>query len=526
MESEIFKIVLDPKSDLLLQKQVYEQLRQLILSGQLLPGVRLPPSRKLAEQIGVSRKTVVSAYDQLLAEGYVSSQTGSGTFVSDPSNARETAKTAGGGDGSHSDPERSGKDASDTRSRMIGTERRANEPTKAVPGPQSKTDSLSLYGRRLAAAEIQSPRLEHIKFPFFNWQPAFDELPLNDWGRIVSKTFRRLESPLLDYAQDPFGHMPLRAALAERLLHTRGLTCSPEQIVINCGLAQSLDLIAKLHSEEGIELLVENPSYRPIRDIFRTYGTHIRSIDVDQSGMKTERLAKLSRHNVKLVYVTPSHQFPTGAVLSLARRLELINWATECGAMLIEDDFDSEFRYRGSPIPAMKTLDKENQVLYLSSFTKVFYPSLAIAFMVLPPRLVEVYTKARWLAADQVSIQIQEALAEFMKSGQFDRHVKRMRTIYARRRRALLDAIEDHLQGTATAYGDQAGLSTMIRIKCELEDEEIIERAKARGLALASTRSSYTRNAVRGEFILGYGNMNEQQIRQGIMELRMIVTGK
>jgi len=368
--------------------------------------------------------------------------------------------------------------------------------------------------------------MEHMRFPFFNWQPAFDEIPFTEWARIVSKTFRRAEAQLVDYSSDPLGHLPLRAAIADRLLKTRGLHCQPEQIVINCGLSQSLDLVARMHAEEGTELLVENPSYRPVRDVFRTYGAQVRSIDVDQGGMKTERLAKLSKHNVKAIYVTPSHQFPTGAVLSLARRLELLKWATECGAIIIEDDFDSEFRYRGSPIPAMKTLDKEEQVIYLGSFTKVFYPSLAIAFMVLPPRLVPVYTKARWLASDQVSLQLQEALAEFISTGHLERHVKRMRTTYAHRRTALLEAIEDHLEDCATTHGDQAGLSTLIRLRCDLEDDEILQRANARGIALTSTRSSYTRNAVRGEFILGYGNLHEPQIRQGIMELRMIVKGK
>jgi GntR family transcriptional regulator/MocR family aminotransferase len=591
METDIFKLSLLPDSDVLLQTQVYVQLRDLILRGELLPGVRLPPSRKLAEVVGVSRKTIVAAYDQLLAEGYVTSQIGSGTYVSDPSsgtrstvadaNLKNPSSGSQSTEGDTNQPDQTSVNvplnrepqkpsthagqsrritdigteerrpsgafdaaslkspATDVRQtgitqakvsnepgRLLGPERRANEPARAIPTPSSNREALSLYARRLATTEPRNLRLEQMRFPFFNWQPAFDEIPLTDWARLISKTFRRLEPELLDYASDPLGHMPLREAIAERLLRTRGLSCQPEQIIVNCGLSQSLDLIARMHAEDGMELLVENPSYRPIRDVFRTYGAQVRSIDVDQGGMKTERLAKLSKHNVRAIYVTPSHQFPTGAVLSLSRRLELIKWATESGAMIIEDDFDSEFRYRGTPIPAMKTLDKEEQVIYLSSFTKVFYPSLAIAFMVIPQRLISVYAKARWLACDQASIQVQEALAEFISTGQLERHVKRMRTIYAHRRKALLEAVQDHLPGCATTHGDQAGLSTLIRIKCNLEDEEIIERANARGIAMTSTRSCYTRNAVRGEFILGYGNMNENQIRQGIIELRMIVTGR
>lgn len=521
MESDFFKLELDPDSGELLQKQVYVQLRELILNRKLLPGVRLPPSRKLADQLGISRKTVVSAYDQLLAEGYVSSQTGSGTFVSDQTGSARDA--ASGSTSSASRREETTVSARlDEHDLSI---RRVDEPAKARLAPASSKESLSHYARRIETTDLQTLRLERVRFPFFNWQPAFDEIPLADWSRIVAKSFKRQEAQLMDYSSDPLGHFPLRHAIAERLRRTRGLDCQAEQVIITCGLSQSLDLIARMHGEEGCELLVENPSYRPVRDVFRTYGAQVRSIDVDQGGMKTERLAKLSKHNVKTIYVTPSHQFPTGAVLSLARRLELLKWAAACGAIVIEDDFDSEFRYRGSPIPAMKTLDNEERVIYLSSFTKVFYPSLAIAFMVVPPRLIPLYTRARWLASDQISLQLQDALAEFISSGLLERHVKRMRTTYAHRRRTLLEAIEDHLSGCATTHGDHAGLSTLIRLRCNLDDDEILQKAGARGIAMTSTRSSYTRNSVRGEFILGYGNLAENEIRQGIMELRLIVKG-
>lgn len=549
MESDIFNLKLDPSSDVQLQKQVYLQLRELILNGKLLPGVRLPPSRKLADIIGASRKTVVSAYDQLLAEGYVSSQTGSGTFVSDPSNALSSSISASTvapsppSTGTHSTSSKDDADLENTNATSPYIDKqtsesykpfsnreipshRPDEPADAAVGPASAIEPLSLYARRIGGVDLEISRTEHTRFQFFNWQPAFDELPLVEWSRIVAKTFRRADVQLVDYAPDPLGHMPLRQTIAERLRKTRGLECRAEQIVITCGFSQSIDLVARLHSAEGTELLVENPSYRPVRDIFRTYGIQVRSIAVDQGGMRTDRLAKLSKHNVKTIYVTPSHQFPTGAVLTLARRLELLKWAADCGAVIVEDDFDSEFRFRGSPIPAMKSLDKEERVIYLSSFTKVFYPSLAIAFMVVPSRLIPLYTRARWLAADQLSIQLQEALAEFIATGMLERHVKRMRGTYAQRRKTLLEAIEDHLEGCATIYGDYAGLSVMIRLKCDMDDNEIIRRAGERGIALSSTNTSYTRNAVPGEFILGYGNLTESEIRKGIMELRLIIKGR
>ncbi len=566
METDIFNLKLDDEGPLQLQKQVYMQLRELILKGELLPGVRLPPSRKLADLLRISRKTVVSAYDQLLAEGYVTSQLGSGTYVSpnlpdqdtNQSAPEETAIDASSpkeiSEDTHNEPR--GDGTSPTRINVSRAEVAfpSPRPEKKLPPSRAETVDMDLspaesykqrdprapeeddddqglrvfsdYGRRLNNVDLMSFHMEQARFPFFNWQPAFDELPVTEWARIVSKTFRRQDAYLVDYATDPLGHMPLRKAIAERLRNTRGLDCRPEQVVITCGLSQALDMIARLHAQDGTELLVENPSYRPVRDVFRTYGAQVRSIDVDQGGLKTEKLAKLPTHSVRIVYVTPSHQFPTGVVLTLARRLELLKWATECGALLIEDDFDSEFRYRGSPIPAMKTLDKDEQVIYISSFTKVFYPSLAIAYMVVPPKLVPYYARARWLASDQVSLQLQEALAEFISSGLLERHVRRMRTTYALRRKALMEAIEDHLEDCATTHGDHAGLSTLIRLKCDMDDDEILRRARERGIALSSTRACYTRSSVVGEFILGYGNLKENEIRQGIIELRMIVKGK
>ncbi len=503
MSEEIFKIVIDGSSSLQLQKQVYKQLRELILTGTLEPGFRLPPTRVLADTLQVSRKTVVKAYDQLLAEGYVTSQTGSGTFVS---------------------PNLPGSNDFDDR-----PDHEIDTPPftslKNEPIDSKLFERLSAYGKRALSTNLLPPRMEQARFPFFSWQPAFEEIPLTEWARIVSKTFRRPDPRLIDYAADPLGHLPLRQALAERLRKTRGLECDPGQVIITCGLSQSLDLIAKLHVDEDSNVLVENPCYWPARDLFRSYGAHVRSINVDHGGMKTGSLSRLARHNFSAVYITPSHQYPTGTVLTLARRLELLNWAGVSGAIVIEDDFDSEFRYRGSPIPALKSLDKDEQVIYLSTFTKVLYPSIALAYMVVPRRLVPLYARARWLNSDQMSLQLQESLAEFIASNQLERHVKRMRQLYAQRRRALVDAVQTHLAGNATIYGDPAGLSVLLRVRSELPDDEIMSRARARGIALLSTRPCYTRNSVPGEFILGYGNLSTTAITDGIIELGDVIRG-
>lgn len=513
VESGVYKLKIDGNSPVQLQKQVYIQLRELILAGDMEPGTRLPPSRKLADRLHVSRKTIVSAYDQLIAEGYLTSQTGAGTYVSP--NIPEA-------DRYDEDPDTDiiGANQKKRNESQVKTSDIVDEP---APSSEDSLGQLSEYAKRVLAVELMPPRMDHVRFPFFSWQPAFEEIPLTEWSRVVSKTFRRTETGLIDYGSDPIGHLPLRDAIAMRLRKTRGLNCNSNQIIITSGLSQSLDLIARLHVEDGSEILVENPSYWPVRDIFRSYGAGVRSINVDQVGMKTSALSRLTRHNVRAIYVTPSHQFPTGAVLNLSRRLELLNWAKETGAIVIEDDFDSEFRYRGSPIPAMKTLDKEEQVIYLSTFTKVLYPSLAIAFMVVPQKLVPLYARTRWLMGDQTSIQLQEALAEFITSDQLKRHAKRMRHTYALRRKALVEAIEHDLSDCATIYGDPAGLSIMIRVESELADDEILRRASQRGVALTSTRRCYTRNAVQGEFILGYGNLTEEQIVAGVREFRNLL---
>ena len=322
------KIALKHDSNVDLNQQLYEELRRLILGRKLEPGHRLPPTRTLAKDLGVARKTVVSAYDQLASEGYLRSKTGAGTFVS--------------GD--------------------IQDSAQVHEPRSARSSGRwtnRKTDSLPLspYALHAASTKLLPPIERSANYTFHSWQPAFDEIPATEWARAVTRLFRSDDSRLLDYSDTPAGYPPLREAIANRLEKTRGIQCTREQVIITCGQGQCIDMVARLHIEPGSEALFENPSYPPARDIFKAYGANIRSVSVDKSGLRTSNLSRLSDHKIAVVYITPSHQYPTGAILSLPRRLELLKWAREHNAVIIEDDFDSEFRYRGQPIPALKTLD-------------------------------------------------------------------------------------------------------------------------------------------------------------------------
>ncbi len=469
-----------------LNQQLFEQLRALILARSLEPGDPLPPSRQLAKDLDISRKTVVSAYDQLISEGYLESRVGSGTFVS--LELREP-------------------DLSISRSTDD------NIDDSSVP--------LSQYGRYARSITLLSSQKEQI-FSFHSWQPAFDELPFADWNKVIARAFRSKEADHLDFSKSPGGYLPLRQAIAAKLQKTRGMKCTPAQVIITCGHSQALDMVARIHIEEGLEALFENPSWTPARDIFRAYGATIRSISVDKDGIRTSNLSRLVQHNITVVYVTPSHQFPTGAVLTLPRRLELLHWAAEQRCMIVEDDFDSEFRYRGKPIPALKTLDTGERVIYMSTFNKTLYPSLGVGYLVVPESLVEVYTRARWLSAEQISTQLQAAIADFMDSGQLDKHIRRMKSIYARRRQVLVDSLKTYLGEDATVAGDIAGLSLLVTID-DIDDEELVEEAAAEGLMLTSTKSFYTRSSRAGEFLLGYGNMPESQIDVGIKRLRSVI---
>ena len=244
---------------------------------------------------------------------------------------------------------------------------------------------------------------------------------------------------------------------------------------------------------------------------------------MDNSGLIVQELADSAQKNIRLVYVTPSHQFPTGAILSLPRRLELLNWAQQTGGLIIEDDYDSEFRYGEKPIPALQGLDKSDSVLYIGTFSKVLFPSLRIGYLVLPKSLVAIFTRAKWLSDRHLPILEQQVLADFIESGYLERHIRKMRSIYDKRRQTLVKALKKHFGKCATILGEKAGIHVMVRFKSYLSDEEIIKKAAKVGIGMMSANPHYLTNHPTGEFIFGYGDLTETQLTEGIRRLAQII---
>jgi GntR family transcriptional regulator/MocR family aminotransferase len=336
-----FAIALDPKSDLALHRQLYEAFRQLILSGQLLPKQRLPSTRALAHSLAISRTTVTQCYEQLISEGYLQAVRSSGTFV-----------------------------CAQLPDDLLHSPLQELQPNQST----SKALSFSIYGASLTNdTPLYSPRLE-LPISFRYGQPDLNAFPVSQWRQLLSRHCRKSDRVMLDYATDSLGHQPLREAIARYLVQSRAVQCNADQILIVSGSQQALDLVSRVLIDRSDGIALEDPGYLGARHIFLAQGARLYPLPVDSSGVVVEALWKESPHRIKLVYVTPSHQFPTGAVLSLSRRLELLTWAEQAGALIIEDDYDSKYRYEGRPIPALQGLDQTSSVIYIGTFSKSCFP--------------------------------------------------------------------------------------------------------------------------------------------------------
>ncbi|MBO0721712.1 MAG: PLP-dependent aminotransferase family protein, partial [Blastocatellia bacterium] len=348
-------LTLDNRSLVPLHRQLYEQIRESILSGRLSAGASVPSTRTLAVSLGISRSTVTQSYEQLISEGYLQTLVGSGTRVSERLPDELLL-------------------ASPLKSRKTGK-----------PGGKACSPRLSRYGENLAGDSPVEPCEPSLPIKFQYGIPALDEFPLDVWRRLLVRQCRAERSLLLDYASTAQGDAGLRAAIAGYLARSRAARCNADQVIIVNGSQQAIDLVTRVLIDRGERVAVENPGYLGARRSFLAHGAVLQPVPVDESGIIVEHLPARSSGPTKLVYVTPSHQFPTGAVLSLPRRLELIAWAAEAGALIIEDDYDSEFRYGSRPIAALQGLDENEIVIYAGTFSKILFPSLRIGYLVVPP---------------------------------------------------------------------------------------------------------------------------------------------
>jgi GntR family transcriptional regulator/MocR family aminotransferase len=440
-----------------LHRQIYERVRQAILQGQLAPGQRVASARALASQLGLARGTVDAAYAQLAVEGYLEPMGQKGTRVS-PEVRRAAVVHA--------------------------ASPRESKPAPAIDG-------------------LPAPLL-----PFQMGMPALDAFPRKLWARIGARRVRAAGVTGLAYP-DPRGSQRLRRAVAGYLLLARGVDCDPDQVFITAGHRASVDLVLRLLVRPGDRVCIEDPYYPAALEIVRGAGARVAYVPVDGDGLRVDRL--VARHaDARLAIVTPAHQAPLGVSLTLARRMALLAWASANDAWILEDDYDSEFRYVGAPLPALRSVDPGGRVLYAGSFSKVLHPGLALAYLVVPASQVRAFTQHVARSSNGCSLLQQDLIADFMDLGHFPRHIRKMRTLYARRRQWLADALRAAFGSQVRIDLQAGGMHLLARFPRQGDDGALADRAQAHGLAAqALSRRSSGSHAGQG-LLLGFTNIRSQ----------------
>ncbi|KAA3605123.1 MAG: PLP-dependent aminotransferase family protein [Planctomycetota bacterium] len=451
-------------------RHLAEALRQRILDGRLSPGTRLPASRVFAAQLQVSRNTVLQAFTGLIAEGYLTGKPGSGTFVTD------------------SLPEA-----------FLHSQPAAPELDRQSPLP---TDD---------------PPQELELRPFRCGAPSLQDFPFALWTRVLSRQSRRLPFQAFGYG-DPGGYPPLRRAVAEYLSTARAVRCQAEQILIVNGSQQAIDLCGRVLLGKEDVVWFEDPGYPAAKDCFQRTGARLFPVTVDRNGMQVE-LAQRQCPQAKLAYLTPSHQFPLGHSLSLSRRMQLLDWANRNGAWLLEDDYDSEYRFSGPPLASMQGLDRNDRVLYMGTFSKVFFPALRLGYLVLPPPLVDEFQEAKQLADRGCSLLEQAALAEFLEQGHFARHLRKMRLLYHRRQLALAAAARQRLPAEFRLQISHGGMHALLWLPPGENDRQVAERARQAGFQVEALSNYRLKSTGLPALLLGFAAFSEAQIQAGMESL-------
>ena len=462
---------------------LYSELRSAILDGRLAQGTRLPSSRDFAGQYDLSRGTVVSVMERLQAEGYIRSRVGFGTWV----NRVEGPKPA--------------RHATTTPAyirKVISTHQRR---------PQPWVDSAFAERTR----------------PFRIGVPAINEFPSEVWGRIAAGRARNFK-PWLKNESDRRGYRPLREAIAEYLRTSRGVRCTAEQIVIASGIQQALDLLARLLLKKGDRIWMEDPGYFGARIAFENAGARIVAVPIDEEGLSISAGIKAGP-SAKGAYVTPAHQFPLGVTMSLERRMALLRWAARTGAFVIEDDYDSEYRFEGPPVPALQSLDLHSSVISVGSFSKTLFPALRLGYAVLPMSLIDLFLAFRYRTDFRNSSFDQAVLCDFMVEGHFGRHLRRMRSLYAERLVALKREVSQHLGGSLEISGVRAGLYTIGYLKNEMSSRQAEKLAAAHGVEVLGVDRCTLRRPDPRALLFGFGGFDEAAIRQGIIRLSQAFRG-
>jgi GntR family transcriptional regulator / MocR family aminotransferase len=479
-------ITIERKRSQSLSSQIYRDIRNAIARGSLRAGQRVPSSRALSAELNISRIPILSAYAQLLAEGYFETRQGSGTFI----------------------------------------RRELPESLTQCSRPTSKSPHKGFGARHIAKRALLFPPEDAMPWrgglgAFGVHQPAFEEFPFAVWSRLVMHHSKGPSARAI-HCIDPMGSKRLREALCGYLRTARAVQAEPDQIMIVSGSQQALQITANVLLDPGAPVWMEEPGYRLARNVFVGAGCRIIPVPVDDEGLNVAAGVK-NHPNARVAYVTPSHQYPLGSTMSARRRMQLLNWSQSGSAWIIEDDYDSEYRFETPPVASLQGLDTNARVIYIGTFSKVLFASLRLGYIVIPPDLVERFAAVRYAMDIFPPYLFQEVIADFIYEGHFSRHIRRMRLLYEGRRRKLVELLTINCGNMLEIKGSAAGMHLTTVFRSHRDDVGIAQRAAALNLWLWPLSTSYVTKNSRSGLVLGYGNVAVQAIPRAVSKLRSVL---
>lgn len=472
-------------SNVPLYKQLYDNFRKSILEGKFSPGQKLPGTRTLAAELNISRNTVVSAFEQLLLEGYIKGKIGAGTYVNEiPDNILNVKEKV--------NRKKSGK--------------------KITTNLISQLGNPELIHRNTSSEEI---------IPFQNGVPSLDEFPIKTWFKLSNQTARATSELQLGYG-DAAGYKPLREEIASYLRTYRAVNCTADQIIIVNGSQQGLDLVMRVLLNPGEAVWHEDPGYFGARASMLFAGAKIFPSPLDEEGLDIEYSSR-KYPSPKLIYTTPSHQFPIGLTMSISRRIQMLQYASKNDCWIIEDDYDSEFRYTGSPLPSLQGMDKNNCVLYLGTFSKVLFPGLRLGYLVLPdPEMLNLFVSAKSMMDRQSPTFEQIVTYHFLKEGYFTKHIRKMRTLYKERQEFLINEVEKDLGDFVKLKSSDAGMHLIAWLPEVFDDMRISKNAKENNLLVYPLSEYVLKFKQKPGLLLGYTAFSKPELKEGVQKLKKI----
>lgn len=487
-----FQVDLDAASIVPVYTQIANAYRTAILDGKLHDEEVLPSLNHLSELLKVSRSTVARAFESLASQGYIKIH------------ARTGAKVC----------------------------RRYLFQHKLLPRSDFDSDylmytqgdhvHLSAYGRRLLKLSTESVYSDSPELQTYVSGPALELTPLNHWKSLLEQNCRMKDISRLEYSHEPFGYPPLREAYAAYLTRSRAIRCSSEQVVVFSARELRLDLICRMLINPGDCVVVEDPGYPDVRQRFELYGARVIAIPTDSDGLCVNVLEQLDER-IKILYVSPSYVDPTGAILSLPRRYQLLEWARKTRTIVVEDDYASEYRYNARPLPSLQGLDRADLVIHLSCLWKILYPVLRLGFLIVPRSLCEIFALTKGLSENDLPLFDQFALTDFINDGSLERHIRRSRAIYAQRRENLVEALKLSLGDRVKFVNGAAGFELLVTLQTNLKDQEVLTLARLQRLPLFSSQPHYTNQQRSGEFIIPFAELEDSALADYVAKLRAML---